>query len=118
MAKEDPRKATKLHYDLLSSGMDRILVVSWSPGVMHMLSSRQTMRKASTTYYPTLHLELARYVSLLGAASPNGKLPHLIDKMVGPPPDALRKREYGSVWLDMPILDGEHGGRRPGGKEV
>jgi hypothetical protein len=49
------------------------------------------MRKASTTYYPTLHLEIARYVSLLRLASPGGRLPHLIDKMVGSPPEHLRK---------------------------
>jgi hypothetical protein len=49
------------------------------------------MRKASTTYYPTLHLELARYVDLLKGVSPNGKLPHLIDRLVGPPPEGLRR---------------------------
>jgi hypothetical protein len=49
------------------------------------------MRKASTTYYPTLHLELARYVDLLKSASPSGKLPHLIDRLVGNPPENLRR---------------------------
>jgi hypothetical protein len=72
------------------------------------------MRKASTTYYPTLHLELARYVSLLREASPNARLPHLIDKLVGPPPDALRKRDYGNVWLDMPRATTSTGDRRGG----
>jgi hypothetical protein len=51
------------------------------------------MRKASTTYYPTLHLEIARYVSLLKLASPGGRLPHLIDKMVGSPPEQYRRFE-------------------------
>lgn len=64
------------------------------------------MRKASTAYYPTLHLELARYVALLRAASPGNKLPHLIEKLVGPPPEAVRLRGpngVGSAWLPMPV---------------
>ncbi|WRT66121.1 uncharacterized protein IL334_003074 [Kwoniella shivajii] len=87
---EDTDAATRLHSDLMSSGMDRILV---------------TLRKASTTYYPTLHLELARYVSLLKDACPGGKLPYLIGKMVGPPPEEVRR--FGTPsgsreWLPMP----------------
>ncbi|RXK38918.1 hypothetical protein M231_03763 [Tremella mesenterica] len=81
-AAQNKEKATQLHYDLLVSGLDRILV---------------TFRKASTVYYPTLHLELARYVTLLRSASPSGRLPHLIDKLVGPPPETIRKR--GEGWL-------------------
>ena len=50
------------------------------------------MRKASTTFYPTMHLEIARYVTHLRLASPGSRLPHLIDKMVGPPPEEYRKR--------------------------
>ncbi|OCF76299.1 hypothetical protein I204_03599 [Kwoniella mangroviensis CBS 8886] len=73
---ENKDDALKLHEDLMSSGMDRILV---------------TLRKASTTYYPTLHLELARYVRLLKDICPNGKLPYLIGKMVGPPPEEVRR---------------------------
>ncbi|ORX36928.1 armadillo-type protein [Kockovaella imperatae] len=83
MAREDPEKATHLHGELLMSGLDRILV---------------TMRKASTTYYPTLHLELSRYVAHLRAASPTGRLPHLIDKLVGPPPEELRRRRSIADW--------------------
>ncbi|OWZ74443.1 hypothetical protein AYX14_00090 [Cryptococcus neoformans] len=88
-AKEDMDKARQLHYDLMVSGMDRILV---------------TFRKASTTYYPCVHLELARYVRLLQEASPNGKLPYLISKMVGPPPEEVTKAQYrsGYEWLPMP----------------
>ena len=63
------------------------------------------MRKASTTYYPTLHLELARYVALMQAASPKGQLPHLIDRMVGLPPDNLRKKMFESSFLPMPSFD-------------
>ncbi|OCF42760.1 hypothetical protein I317_03362 [Kwoniella heveanensis CBS 569] len=102
-AMENKEAAKHLHGDLMSSGMDRILV---------------TLRKASTTYYPTLHLELARYVDLLGASSPAGdkKLPYLIGKMVGPPPEEVRKFDYragagaGRGWTGMPAT----GGRTPG----
>ncbi|WWD17526.1 hypothetical protein CI109_101967 [Kwoniella shandongensis] len=96
---EDREKALQLHQDLMSSGMDRILV---------------TFRKASTTYYPAVHLELARYVSLLQAASPGGKLPYLISKMVGPPPEELRKFGGAREWLPMPVPVGQNGGRRGG----
>ncbi|WVR07273.1 hypothetical protein IAU60_004314 [Kwoniella sp. DSM 27419] len=75
-AVRDREKAVQLHQELMSSGMDRILV---------------TLRKASTTYYPTLHLELARYVALLRSAGEDGKLPYLIGKMVGPPPEHLTR---------------------------
>lgn len=73
--------------------MDRILVVSLPVLSVNRVNvdHGQTMRKASTAYYPTLHLELARYVELLRTASPSGKLPHLIDKMVGSPPEHLRR---------------------------
>jgi hypothetical protein len=80
--------------------------LSWTPSL-----TIQTLRKASTAYYPTLHLELARYVSLLAASSPGGKLPYLIGKLVGPPPEGLRK--VPEVWLPpMPIVS--DGGRRGG----
>ncbi|WVF71718.1 hypothetical protein IAT40_006526 [Kwoniella sp. CBS 6097] len=91
---EDKDAAKQLHTDLMSSGMDRILV---------------TLRKASTTYYPTLHLELARYVDLLRASSPTGdkKLPYLIGKMVGSPPEEVRKFDYGAGagrgWTGLPV---------------
>ncbi|ADV20198.1 hypothetical protein I305_01239 [Cryptococcus gattii E566] len=90
-AKEDIDKARQLHYDLMASGMDRILV---------------TFRKASTTYYPFVHLELARYIRLLQEASPSGRLPYLISKMVGPPPEEIAKAQYrsGHEWLPMPTL--------------
>ncbi|WWC89582.1 uncharacterized protein L201_004507 [Kwoniella dendrophila CBS 6074] len=89
---ESKEDALKLHEDLMASGMDRILV---------------TLRKASTTYYPTLHLELARYVSLLQDVCPNGKLPYLIGKMVGPPPGEVRRFDTppssnSREWLPMP----------------
>ncbi|KAI0052305.1 hypothetical protein FA95DRAFT_1586737 [Auriscalpium vulgare] len=61
--------AHQLHADLFLSGLERILLIA---------------RKASTTYYPTLHLEIARYVALAGAAK--YELPWSISRLVGPPP--------------------------------
>lgn len=124
MAKEDPHAAAQLHHDLLCSGMDRILVVCRTlpcPGLWRLpLKMLQTLRKASTAYYPTVHLELARYVSLLAHASPNGKLPHLIDRLIGPPPQEVRKRSVQSQWLrGLDAIDlGRHGGRRGGWDEA
>ncbi|KAL7421520.1 hypothetical protein Q5752_003289 [Cryptotrichosporon argae] len=98
LANQDVDHARRLHDDLMLSGMDRILV---------------TMRKASTTYYPTLHLELARYVRLLQLASPGARLPYLIDKLVGPPPEHARRRGRQPSYLPpMPIST--DGGRRGG----
>ncbi|KAK8864175.1 hypothetical protein IAR55_001421 [Kwoniella newhampshirensis] len=99
LAIEDREKALQLHQDLMSSGMDRILV---------------TFRKASTTYYPAVHLELARYVSLLQAVSLGGKLPYLISKMVGPPPEEVRRFGSAKEWLPMPVPLTQEGGRRGG----
>ncbi|BEI80026.1 hypothetical protein CcaverHIS002_0105550 [Cutaneotrichosporon cavernicola] len=95
LAEENPSDARQLHQDLMMSGMDRILV---------------TMRKASTTYYPTLHLELARYVEIMRLAS-GGKLPYLIGKLVGPPPEELRRHRSASEWLPRLKLDSP--GRSP-----
>lgn len=36
-AMEDREKARSLHNDLLTSGMDRILVVCFSPPVLHLI---------------------------------------------------------------------------------
>ena len=47
----------------------------------------QTTRKASTTYYATLHLEIARYVALAGRA--RFELPWTLARLVGPPPAAM-----------------------------
>jgi hypothetical protein len=57
-------------------------------------------------------LELARYVSLLQAASPNARLPHLIEKLVGSPPEELRKKGP-ARWLKGMELQTD-GGRRGG----
>lgn len=49
----------------------------------------QIARKASTTYYPTLHLEIARYIAF--ATNAGYDLPWSVAKLVGPPPAALAK---------------------------
>lgn len=69
------------------------------------------MRKASTTYYPTLHLELARYVEIMRLAS-GGKLPYLIGKLVGPPPEEFRRHRSASEWLPRLALN-DSPGRSP-----
>jgi hypothetical protein len=46
-------------------------------------------RKASTTYYPTLHLELARYIT--HASQAGYELPYTISRLIGLPPPALAK---------------------------
>lgn len=49
----------------------------------------QTARKASTTYYPTLHLELSRFVAL--AMEARYALPWSLQRHVGlPPANVLR----------------------------
>ena len=46
-------------------------------------------RKASTTYYPTLHLEIARYIAFAGKAG--YELPWAISRFIGSPPAGMRK---------------------------
>ncbi|KAF9509681.1 hypothetical protein BS47DRAFT_1411651 [Hydnum rufescens UP504] len=70
----DELSAHKLHSDLFASGFERILV---------------TVRKASTAYYPVLHLEVARYVSL--AMEARYELPWPVARLVALPPPALVK---------------------------
>ncbi|GJE96199.1 hypothetical protein PsYK624_123930 [Phanerochaete sordida] len=72
--------AYRLHTDLFLSGLDRILLVA---------------RKASTAYYPTLHLEIARYVA--AAARAGYELPYSVSRMLGPPPQAMCKAVGRSV---------------------
>lgn len=49
----------------------------------------QIARKASTTYYPTLHLEIARYVSAAGRSGL--EIPWSLSRIVGQPPAGMRK---------------------------
>ncbi|KAK7032252.1 hypothetical protein VNI00_013210 [Paramarasmius palmivorus] len=53
------------------------------------LSGFRANSTASTTYYPTLHLELARYVAHAGRAG--FELPWTLSRLVGLPPAALCK---------------------------
>ncbi|KAH9167883.1 armadillo-type protein [Lactarius sanguifluus] len=66
--------AHRLHADLFLSGFERILLIA---------------RKASTTYYPTLHLEIARYVALAGQV--RYELPWTVSRLIGPPPAPLAR---------------------------
>ncbi|KAG7098442.1 hypothetical protein E1B28_000393 [Marasmius oreades] len=75
MPKEHDLSAYKLHSDLFLSGFERIVLIS---------------RKASTTYYPTLHLELSRYVVYAGRAG--FELPWTLSRLVGLPPASLCKK--------------------------
>ncbi|KAJ6512919.1 armadillo-type protein [Mycena sanguinolenta] len=74
LPKEHDHSAYRFHADLFLSGFERIILIS---------------RKASTTYYPTLHLELARYVAHCGRA--RYELPWPVSRLVGVPPAALAK---------------------------
>ncbi|PCH39395.1 hypothetical protein WOLCODRAFT_141240 [Wolfiporia cocos MD-104 SS10] len=66
--------AYRFHSDMFVSGMERIVLMG---------------RKASTTYYPTLHLEIARYVA--AAARSGFELPWQVSRHMGPPPSNMRK---------------------------
>jgi len=67
--------AQRLHGDLFASGLERILLTS---------------RKASTTYYPTLHLELARYVD--HARRAKYELPWTLTRVLGAAPSGMRNQ--------------------------
>ncbi|QRV90145.1 GTPase-binding protein rid1 [Ceratobasidium sp. AG-Ba] len=75
----DEMSAHRWHSDLFASGFERILA---------------TARKASTTYYPTLHLEIARYVQL--TQDIKFELPWTLGRMVGNPPSSVIKQTEGS----------------------
>ncbi|KAH7884372.1 armadillo-type protein [Phlebopus sp. FC_14] len=74
MDRDHEMSAHRFHADLFASGLERIILIS---------------RKASTTYYPTLHLELARYISWAGLA--RFELPWTVSRLIGPPPSAMCK---------------------------
>ncbi|KAF5337944.1 hypothetical protein D9758_013127 [Tetrapyrgos nigripes] len=76
LPKENDLSAYRFHADLFLSGFERLILIS---------------RKASTTYYPTLHLELARYVVLAGRAG--FELPWTLSRLMGSPPAALCKTQ-------------------------
>ncbi|KAF9223697.1 hypothetical protein BS17DRAFT_781078 [Gyrodon lividus] len=72
MSKEHEMSAYRFHADLFASGLERIILIS---------------RKASTAYYPTLHLELARYIQWTSLT--RFELPWTVSRLIGPPPLAL-----------------------------
>ncbi|KAF9243471.1 armadillo-type protein [Melanogaster broomeanus] len=74
MSKEHEMSALRFHADLFSSGLERVILIS---------------RKASTAYYPTLHLELARYIQWASLA--RFELPWTVSRLIGSPPPALCK---------------------------
>ncbi|KAI0696293.1 armadillo-type protein [Cerioporus squamosus] len=76
MHKEHEHSAYRFHQDMFASGFERIIAIA---------------RKASTTYYPTLHLEIARYIWAAGRAGLD--IPWSLSRMVGPPPTAMRKQQ-------------------------
>ena len=47
----------------------------------------QTTRKASMTYYATLHLEIARYIAFVCRA--RFELPWTLSRLIGPPPTSM-----------------------------
>jgi hypothetical protein len=74
LSKEHDMSAHRFHSDLFASGFERIILIS---------------RKTSVTYYPTLHLELSRYIAWAGAAK--FELPWTVSRLIGAPPSALAK---------------------------
>ncbi|KXN88618.1 GTPase-binding protein rid1 [Leucoagaricus sp. SymC.cos] len=74
MPKESDLSAHRFHTDLFLSGLERIILIS---------------RKASTTYYPTLHLEISRYINY--AIRAGYELPYTVSRLIGFPPAALCK---------------------------
>ncbi|KAH6909192.1 armadillo-type protein [Coprinopsis sp. MPI-PUGE-AT-0042] len=74
VAKDHELSAWRFHSDLFLSGLERILLIS---------------RKASTTYYPTLHLEISRYIN--HAIKAGYALPYTISRLIGSPPSGVVK---------------------------
>ncbi|KAJ3830049.1 armadillo-type protein [Lentinula raphanica] len=74
LPKDHELSAHRFHSDMFASGFERLILIS---------------RKASTTYYPTLHLELARYLVFAGQAQ--FELPWTLSRLIGLPPSGLCK---------------------------
>ncbi|KAF9648001.1 hypothetical protein BDM02DRAFT_3116191 [Thelephora ganbajun] len=74
MPREHQCSAYNFHSDLFFSGLERIIM---------------TGRRASTVYYPTLHLEIARYVQ--NASLAGYDIPWAISRIIGSPPSAMCK---------------------------
>jgi hypothetical protein len=92
MPKEHEHSVYRFHTDLFLSGLERIILVSFkiiSFQFCLITSHPQISRKASTTYYPTLHLELARYIAY--ATRTGYELPYTVARLIGLPPPAHAK---------------------------
>ncbi|KAG8859288.1 hypothetical protein FRB96_004503 [Tulasnella sp. 330] len=89
----DETSAYQLHVNLFESGLEKIILTS---------------RKASTIYYPNLHLEIARYV--VHATQARFELPWSVSRLVGPPPEPLVRRRGAPSGSTSPRMDGS----RPG----
>ncbi|KAJ6624077.1 armadillo-type protein [Mycena sp. CBHHK59/15] len=89
LPKDNDHSAYRFHADLFLSGFERIILIS---------------RKASATYYPTLHLELARYVAHCGRAG--YELPWPVSRLVGIPPPTLAKTVPGASGRSTPAPQG------------
>jgi len=99
--------AHRFHSDMFASGLEKALLV---------------VRKASTTYYPTLHLEIARYVH--AATQAQFELPWTVSRLVGPPPAGMakpgrsardRERERSNRNSTMTTSSAKSGARRTAG---
>jgi hypothetical protein len=114
---EEEHSAYRFHKDLFLSGMEKIVLVSDLSFPLDTLPAlpapcilvftkcpRQTARKASTTYYPTLHLELSRYVAF--AVEAKYELPWSLQRFVGlPPASVLRIAPFATPTL-LPFASG------------
>jgi hypothetical protein len=95
LSPSDDLSAHKFHSDLFASGIERILIVCVYPQILLQGSQEcdpylfQTTRKASTAYYPTLHLEIARYVSIAGSSG--FEIPWSLARYIGLPPTNVLK---------------------------
>jgi len=96
MPKEHEHSAYRFHTDLFLSGLEHIILAS-RPFTLTLLklinlyikNYLQISRKASTTYYPNLHLELARYIPY--ATRSGYELPYTVARLIGMPPAAHAK---------------------------
>ncbi|PIL35423.1 hypothetical protein GSI_02150 [Ganoderma sinense ZZ0214-1] len=86
LPKDHEHSAYRFHQDMFQSGIERIISVA---------------RKASTTYYPTLHLEIARYVAAAGLSGI--EVPWSLSRMIGQPPTAMRKHTFVAAPTPVPV---------------
>ncbi|KAF9493166.1 hypothetical protein BDN71DRAFT_1450718 [Pleurotus eryngii] len=72
LPRDHEHSAYRFHTDMFLSGLERIIAIS---------------RKASTVYYPNLHLELSRYIAMVGRSG--FELPWTITRLIGLPPTGV-----------------------------